>query len=309
MVRNSKLLDKLLSKPKKEQKENLLPSVIRLLGFKKDTAKTVVRFFLVVLSFASAHYSGFMSSVPFEMLSIVAVDFLSPFIALFVFYFLMCYTVARVIAFAISQFYYSFFHTMAALFLWLKKRWPNKFKRTGPKLYKEAILYESFFYWVVGVVVLYFSFDFSYLKVDFSSVNNAIWFLCLFVFVALVMKAGFFARTPKKVVKRLFDRRRIAYRRQLLKAFIYFLTGVSLGFSYYFGTVRFDKVMGESPVYIESENFTGMANILMKSGDSFLLVDKNASAETFYYVSDRFSVKLKEESKSVEQVDSVSPMW
>ena len=309
VIRNSKLLDKLLGKPKKEEKESLLLSVLRLLGFNKETVKTFIKSFLVVLSLASAHYSGFMSGIPFEMLSIVAVDFLSSFIALFVFYFLMCYTVARVIAFAASQFYYSFFHTLAALFLWLKKRWPHRLKRAGPKLYKEAALYEVLFYWVVGVIVFYFIFDFSYLKVNFSSVSNMVWILCLFVFAALVMKAGFFARAPKRVMKRLVDRKRIAHRRQLLKAFIYFLTGVSLGFSYYLGMVRFNKVMGENPVYIESENFNGMANVLMKSGESFLLIDKSVGAGVFYYISERFSVRLERGEKNTEQTESVTPMW
>ncbi|MCE5364448.1 hypothetical protein [Pseudomonas anguilliseptica] len=297
MVRNAALLDKLFrgDKQNKPKKEGLFSAVTEMLGVREDSIKTIVKAVLVVLSLASAHYSGFMTQVPFEMLSIVAVDFLSAFISIFVFYFLMSYTIARVFAFALSQFYFSFFHAIAAFVLRLRRQWPLRFNRTGSKIYKESTVYEKVLYWIVFVVGVYFIFNFSYLKVKYSEVDQVVWFLGGSIVLALILKAGFLARSPKAVITRLFDRKRIAYRRQILRAFIYFLTGLSLAFSYYLGIVRFDKIMDEEAVYISSEKFTGMANVLIKSGDSFLLVDKSAGLESFFYVNGKFSVRLKVE--------------
>ncbi|VXC46873.1 hypothetical protein [Pseudomonas sp. 8O] len=306
MVRNVALLDKLWGRNKKGQteKEGILGTVTKILGVREDSIKAIVKATLVVLSLASAHYSGFMTQVPFEMLSIVAVDFLSAFISVFVFYFLMSYTIARVFAFAISQFYFSFFHAIAAFALRLRRHWPLRFNRSAPKIYKESMVYEKVLYWVVFAIGVYLVFNFSYLKVKYSEISKVVWFLGGSMVVALVLKAGFLARSPVVVIKRLFDRKRIAYRRQLLNAFIYFLTGISLAFSYYLGIVRFDKIMEEDAVYISSEKFKGMANVLIKSGDSFLLIDKDAEFETFFYVSDKFSVRLRDtERKEDKQLE------
>lgn len=83
------------------------------------------------------------------------------------------------------------------------------------------------------------------------------------------MKIGFAARNPKVAWGRLRDKRRVALRRLLFKSFTYLLAGFALGLSYYLGYLRFDKVVDEDSVYIESERFIGMATILMKSGESF----------------------------------------
>lgn len=282
MVRNAAVISKLLGAGKENEKEGegLFMALNKVLGVRKESIKSFAKFVLVVLSLASAHYSGFMTQVPFEMVSVVAVDFLSEFISVFVFYFVMCYTIARVFAFSLSQFIVSCFHTITALFLRLKRRWPVLLNRSSARMYKDSVRLEGVIYGFFLVSGMYILFDFCYLRVDY---------------LALV---------------RLRDKKRIALRRLVFKSFTYFAAGFLMGFSFYLGYLRFDKVVDEDAVSIESKIFSGMATVLMKSGESFLLLDGSANVETFYYVNDKFSVRLQDsKSKKVEPVESVSLKW
>lgn len=312
MLRNANVVYRLINKNKVGEVEvgGFLFGLAKLVGMRKDSIQAVAKSILVILSLASAHYCGFMTRVPFEMVSIVAVDFLSAFISVFVFYFVMCYTISRVFAFSISQLVISAFHAFAAFVLLLRRKWPGRFNRSGSKVYKDTLRFEGFIYYVFLVFGLCLLFNLSYLKIKYSEVNEGVWYFGVGIFVALFLKAGFLARHPAKVFRRLHDKKRVAYRRQVLKAFLYFLTGLSLAFSYYIGVVRFDKVMGENTVRIESEVYSGEAVMLMKSESSFLLVDNSGGFKEFYYISDSFSVKLESRSsKKEEPVETVTPKW
>lgn len=312
MVRNAAVISKLLGAGKKndQEGEGLFLALNRILGIRKESIKSFARFVLVMLSLASAHYSGFMTQVPFEMVSVVAVDFLSEFIAVFVFYFVMCYTIAKVFAFSLSQFIVSCFHTITALVLRLKNRWPVLLTRSSARMYKDSVRLEGVIYGFFLVLGMYILFDFCYLRVEYSRVGGSVWFFAICMVIAFLLKIGFGARTPKVALGRLRDKKRIALRRLFFKSFTYFAAGFLMGFSFYLGYLRFDKVVDEDAVSIESKVFSGMATILMKSGESFLLLDGSADVETFYYVNDKFSVRLQDgKSKKAEPVESVSLKW
>lgn len=312
MVRNANVIGRLIGKGKADEASNkgLLLSLARIMGVRKDSLQAIVRSVLVILSLASAHYCGFMTRVPFEMVSIVAVDFLSAFISVFIFYFIMSYTISRVFAFSISQLVISGFHAFAAFVLLLRRKWPGRFNRSGSKVYKDTLRFESVIYYVFLIFGLCLLFNLSYLKIRYSEVNEGVWYFGGGIFVALFLKAGFLARHPAKVISRLRDKKRVASRRQVFKAFLYFSTGLSLAFSYYIGVVRFDKIMGEEAVYIDSEVYSGSAIMLMKSGESFLLVNNSGGIKEFYYVADGFSVKLEGKKKKEEKpVETVAPKW
>lgn len=312
MVRNSNLIKKLHGKEQVvvKKKESLPLSFMRLLGLRKDTAGSFFSFFLSVLSLASAHYFGFMAQVPFEMVSIVAVDFLPEFIAVFVFYFTMSYTVAKIFAFPAAQFVFMYLRSLSGFAFVLKRIWPRGVRKSGSKLYKDTVRLEGVIYWGLLAFGVYVLFDFCYLRLDFSKVGAGVWIFAISTLVAFLVKAGFAVRNPVRVLSRLRDKNRIAYKRSLIKGSTAFLGSVLLGFSCYFGYLRFDKVADEDSVYIESERFSGVATILMKSGESFLLLDKGADVETFYYINDKFSVKLEDsKSKKSEPVESVSLQW
>jgi len=250
----------------------------------KELIKTIGRPLLVAFSLASAHYFGFMSSVPFEIASVVTLDFFPAFITTFSFYFLLCYTISRVVAFIASQLFFAGGHTLAAFSLQLRKRWPRHFSRSAVKLYKESIKYENPAYYTMLVLTFLILFNFSYLELIYTRVGETTWLYLLVAIVAIALKFGFLARPPSTVISRLRDPKRIAYRRQASKAAIYFGTAITLAFSYYAGILRYDKLKNEQPVAIESVQFTGTANILLKSGNSQLtLIQTQAKREYVFF--------------------------
>jgi len=164
MIRNIAVVQRLTGRVKedgrKDEKEGVVEVFTRYFGANKSSIKLAIRVVLIALSLASAHYSGFMSHMPFELFSIIAVDLLPGFVSIFGFYFILCYSIARVFAFGISQVYASFFHMIAAIVLRLRRHWPRRFGRAGVKIYKEAVRYEPVLYW-------FFVFSFFYLFLTF----------------------------------------------------------------------------------------------------------------------------------------------
>lgn len=301
MFRNEAVIKRLLGNKSAAQEASALMRVVKYLGLNKKSINLTLRIFLVAFSMASAHYSGFISHMPFEFVSLVAVDMLPSFISVFVFYFIMCYSISRVFAFGFSQIYLSLGHALAAFVLRLRRHWPKKFNKSGRKMFKESIRYEPLAYWFLCLTILFMVFNYSYLKFEYGAVGDLSLMLMLGVITALVLKSGLMARSPRTVLKRLLDRKRVALRRSMLKAFIYFLTGGALSISFYTGYVRYDKILKENEVYLEVGKFTGEVNVLMSANGSLVAVDQKTAPETYYFLNDKLLVRLqgsvKDESK------------
>jgi len=264
---------------------------------KKGWPGSITQLIFIAFSLASTHYVGFMSKIPFEITSIVTLDFLPAFVGTFVFYTLLCFTIAKVIAFFFSQLLFSAGHTLAAFTLWLRRHWPNTFNRSATKLYREAIQFERPAYNILLVVFFLILFNVSYLELLYTSIGETTKIFMFIAIFAIVLKIGFLARSPAKVVRRLRDEKRIAYRRQLTRALIYFGAGLVVAFTYYAGILRFEKLQKETATTIESKFFNGNANILLKSGDSFLALRQTDNSREYIFFNEQNSISLKIESE------------
>lgn len=298
MRRNFSVIDRLTNKKLFLSSSVTTERHVRLLSLDKTSLMSVAKFVFIIFSLASAHYMGFLTQVPFEILSIVAVDFLPAFISLFAFYFLLSYTIAKVFSFVLSQLYLSSFYTVASIGLRVRRHWPERFNRVGAKIYREASRAENIIYWMVFALVFLFVFNFSYVRVQVASIGEVVWVFSVGVFIALLFKAGLGARGPLQVVRRMFDRNRIAYRRRLLSALLYFVMGVSLTVSFYTGIVRFEKLVSEDEVSVESKLYVGRSNILIKSGGALLVFNKSSNPQSYIYITDDLLVHFEVRKKS-----------
>jgi len=289
--RRADILSRLTKSANSKKDAPIAFNFANLLGRRNELIKTIGRPLLVALSLASAHYFGFMSSVPFEIASVVTIDFLPAFITTFSFYFLLCYTISSVVAFIVSQVFFSAGHTLAAFSLQPRKRWPTRFAQTSIKLFKESIKYEVPAYYLVLAITFLLLFNISYLELLYTRVGITTWIYLLIALIAMALKVGFLARPPAVVISRLRDKKRVAYRRQAARSAIYFATAIALAFSYYAGLLRFDKLKNEQPVSIESEHFIGSANILLKSGSSHLTLLRDEEKIEYVYFNQNLSIR------------------
>uniref|UniRef100_UPI001981DF4E hypothetical protein n=1 Tax=Pseudomonas viridiflava TaxID=33069 RepID=UPI001981DF4E len=84
--------------------------------------------------------------IPFEMLSLISLEFAASFIALFTFYLTLSYTVSKVFSFALSQFYYSISALVASGVLAFRNARPKKPSSKLVKLHKDTPLLEKVSY-------------------------------------------------------------------------------------------------------------------------------------------------------------------
>lgn len=184
-------------------------------------------------------------------------------------------------------------HATAALLLRLRRHWPKHFHRTASIAYKEATKYEAPAYYVVLLLSFGFLFNISYLELIYTNIGETTRSYIILTLIAIALKLGFLARSPAKVIRRLRDENRVAYRRQAVKSAIYFSSAIALAFSYYAGLLRFDKLKNENPVTINSEHYTGTANILLKSGNAQLALQHDGKQREFVFFNQHISLRLE----------------
>lgn len=189
-------------------------------------------------------------------------------------------------------------HTVAAFTLRLRKYWPHRFNRSASKLYREANLYERTIYSTTLIIIFLLLFNVSYLELFYTQIGASAIALTSITVLAVILKIGFLARSPARVIKRLRDEKRVAYRRQLGRASIYLGASLTVAFTYYAGILRFEKLQNESPTNIQSDFFEGAANILLKSGNSFLALRKTESAREYIFFNEHNSISLAIESQT-----------
>lgn len=246
---------------------------------------------LILFSLVTAHYSGFLVKLPFEMLSIMAVDFLPLFVSLLLLYFSLCYTVARVFSFTIEQSYSSFLILVVALVVGVGKFF-GKFPKQGVKMYKEVRVAEKIIYLVFLLMIFLFVFDFSYLKINLEHLRGWVGFCFAVSVVTLIFKTDILVRNPKKTFKRLVDPRRVRYRRKLREAAVYIAAGAILSLSFYSGYWRFEKLVGDKPLHIESDRYSGVVNVLIGSGGSFFGIERCSIGSNYIYLNEGLVIRL-----------------
>lgn len=257
----------------------------------KKTRTTLAKLLLALLSLGSAHYIGFLIEIPFEMLSLISLEFAASFIALFAFYLTLSYTVSKVFSFALSQFYYSISALVASGVLAFRNARPKKPSSKLVKLHKDTPLLEKVSYWLAISICFPFLFNFSYLRLNIEQTSQLIAVTFFSILVASILKTEILIR-PKRQIRRILDKKRSALRRRLFRDYIYLAAGSAVALSFYTGYLRYEKIMHEERPYIEHKKYNGWAKILMKSGSSYLLVDDLKKPDTLIYIDNNTSIKV-----------------
>lgn len=271
----------------------LLKQILTQAKLPKDrtTVTSAIKAFLAFLSLGTVHYIGFLMEVPFEIVSIASLKFLTNFVATFTFYLTFCYMVTKVFSFAISQFYYSALAPLAALTFAASKRFPGWLKKPARKMHRETNLAEKLIYWAFFVIIFSFIFNFSYLKFDYYLVGRMTWMLLIGITLAAMLKSGILIR-PKTQIQRILDKKRVALRRSLLRDYSYFLAGSAVAISFYTGMLRFDKIMSEDVVVFNNGKYQGQVHVLLSMDDAYLLIESSFKKQTFLYLTDTIMIRL-----------------
>lgn len=266
-------------------------------GIEKKTLLAVFKLVVAGLSLSTAHYVGFMCAIPFEMVSIIAIDFMASFIGIFLFYLTLCYTAARFFSFIASQVYASTSIAIIALMLRLKKEWPELLSKPWRRMHGETRIAEQIFYYFILFVGSVLLFNFSYLRFDYIEAGRSLVIISGVVVVALILKTDILARWHREVVARLADKKRVRYRARVLRDSIHILAGTALLLSFYSGFLRFDKLQGEDEVYLEFGDFSGKVNLIIKSGSSLLAIDNRSEPKSYIYLNEDIFIRLDKQPK------------
>lgn len=274
--------------------QNTIPT-LHITSKNKKTIKSLAKSLLVLLSLGTAHYIGFLIEIPFEILSIISLEFLASFVALFVFYLTLSYIISRVFSFAASQAYYSASALLAGGTLTLKKFSPSRLNKASITIHKETPLAEKISYWIFMTTLFPFVFNFTYLKLNTKETSQLIITIISAIVISAILKTGIILGLTRQI-KRIIDKRRVALRRRLLLDYTYLIAGSALAISFYTGHLRYEKITHEERVYITHKHHTGWVRILMKSGNSYLLIDDLLEPATLTYINTETSIKLNDTS-------------
>ncbi|QXH48126.1 hypothetical protein KSS93_09525 [Pseudomonas xanthosomatis] len=239
------------------------------------------------MSLGMAHYMGFLWSVPFEVTSLVSSRYVVSFVGVFTFYVASCYYLTRAITFSISQFYYCFIAPLVVGVFGANRLARGKLRRSARRMYRETTMAERIIYWVFFLPMFPFFLNFAYLKFNYEMMGAETKLLGGFLLLAAVLRSGVLNR-PSQIF-RIFDKKRVALRRRLLKDYAVFFAGVTVVISFYAGVLRYEKILHEEPVWLKSEMYQGDVRMLLNAGGDFLVVED----EFFVSGIDGVLVKLK----------------
>lgn len=223
------------------------------------------------MSLGTAHYMGFLWSVPFEVISVVSSRYVVSFVGIFTFYVVSCYYLSRSITFSISQFYYCFIVPLVAGVFGANRLARGKLTRSARRMYRETTMAERIIYWVFFLPMFPFLLNFAYLKFNYEVMGAEAKLLGGFLLLAAVLRSGVLNR-PNQIF-RFFDKKRIALRRRLLRDYAVFFAGAAVAVSFYAGVLRYEKVLHEEPVSLKSEMYQGDVRVLLNAGGDFLAVE------------------------------------
>ncbi|POA73770.1 hypothetical protein C1888_06515 [Pseudomonas sp. GW531-T4] len=257
----------------------------------KTTIASAIKALLAFFSLGTVHYIGFLMEVPFEIVSIASLKFLTNFVATFTFYLTFCYMVTKVFSFAISQFYYSVLAPLAALTFAASKKFPGWLKKPARRMHRETNMAEKLIYWTFFFIIFSFMLNFSYLKFDYSTVGKMTWMWVSGITLAAILKCGILIR-PTTQVQRILDRKRVALRRSLIRDYSYLLAGSAVALSFYTGMLRFDKIMTEEVIDFKSEQYQGQVHVLLSIDDAYLLIESSFKKQTFLYLTGTIMMRL-----------------
>lgn len=257
----------------------------------RATAISVIKAALAFLSLGTVHYVGFLMGVPLEIVSIASLKFMANFVATFTFYLTLCYMVAKVLSFAVSQFYYSSLAPLAALTFVVSKVLPDWLKKPARKMHRETNVVEKLIYWASFVFVFVFTFNFSYLKFNHSTVGGMTWVWAGGICLAALLKSGILIR-PKAQIQRVLDRKRVALRKALVRDYSYLIAGLVMVLSFYAGVLRFEKIMTERLVDFRSEVYQGQVHVLLNAEGAYLLVGSGSGGMEFLYVNEYVTMRV-----------------
>ena len=268
---------------------------------KNRVLKEFLRGVLALLSIVVTHYAGFLYKVPSVMISIAAVEFFPTFSALFAFYLAFSYATARVFGFLLSQIAaISYISVGSIIFRYGKFL---KIKRYL-KLYKARLKEESDLYWMFVVLLFCFFFSFAYIRTVTFEFSGFFIFCVVVILVAAILKTDILVISPVAIARRMVNKLRLKYRREMLASYMFVFVGVVLALSYYTGVLRFERLQGEEAVEVASGGFTGSVKILISNADGILAIEENDEVFNYVYASGETVIRLPYNKKPSTSSDA-----
>ncbi|MDR8016016.1 hypothetical protein [Ectopseudomonas guguanensis] len=254
---------------------------------------------LALLSIVVTHYAGFLYKLPSAIVSVAAVEFFPAFSAIFIFYLTFCYATARVFGFLFSQLAVVGYIFVSGM-IYRYGRYVRVKKYL--KAYKARSEEENNFYLISVAAMFLGLFLIVYVRPVSFELSGFFIFCVVIIFISAILKTDVLVLRFGSVLRRLFNERRLKYRREMIASYMFVVVGIFLALSYYAGTLRFERLEREKVVEYTSDNLVGDLKILISSKDAVLAIEDNEEFFTYVYASGSAVIRLPYKKQKVEPV-------
>lgn len=249
---------------------------------------------ITIISISTAHYAGYIKDLP-PQLSIAGGSTLAAGVTTT---FIFIATVAVVLSRIIAIFTYAMIlvasDLLFSLELWAKRAKKMKYKRLSIRRHqclikRESIL--SFFIQVPAFLLLMFNF---YVKGS-SYMPSLIWlFVFIILMLGLINRLGLSIFNLRRIYKKIGNKSHIEFQGSTLVHVFLVILGSLTIVSYLAGEARIKHVLNLDAVTIETGYYNGKAQLLISTGEVYLLREAQLDKNQFILLSPESIIRIDE---------------
>lgn len=248
---------------------------------------------VALVSLSLAHYAGFLSSVPLQIVAVAGVSLAKGVTTTFLFYLFFCAVSARVLI-AIVQ--------LATLpFLALSDRLGRGFRRTMDwprqrrfvRTHSETIKWEGIVWILMQALLFLFLMLGIYIKFSVTWLSGmALLLSIVLVVLSGLVRSGFFLQPKPRTFIRKIRTRRVRSGRTASATFVT-ITGALVVVAFFMGAMRASLLRDQTAQRIVTKEFTGMAAVIASSEGALLLFQKQNADLRYIYSAPEFTTSIE----------------
>lgn len=244
---------------------------------------------LALISLSLAHYAGFLTNVPLQIVAVAGMPLAKGVTATFLFYVFFCAVFARVLTSMLQLVVLPFLALTDRLERGFRRKMDWKHQRRFVRSHTQTIKWEGHIW--IGIQAVFFLLLMLgvYVKFTITWISGfGLFASIVLVLLSGLVRSGFFLQPSPSVFSRKIRKRTARSGRAASAAFVT-ITAALIIVAFFLGSMRASLLRDQEPQATKTNDFTGMATVVASSEGALLLFQKLGDERRYIYFTPEFA--------------------